>query len=140
MKRLLALVLVFVAMSVSCCAETIDLSAMSFIELRTLQQRIAEELVSRPEWKEVTVPKGYWRIGADIPAGVYCIELQNKQGSCYIGLWGYAQKDYKTNGGLLCNAVIDSDEPRIGRIELVEGSLLELSSTVIIKPVEGLGF
>ena len=113
---------------------------MSFEELCSLQQWVADEIVSRPEWKEVKVPKGYWRIGVDIPAGVYCIELQDKSGSCYIGLWGYAQKDYKTNGGLLCNEVIDSDEPCIGRIELPDGALLELSSPVIIKPVEGLGF
>ena len=137
MKRLISAVLVLVALSAFAYADTVDLS---FAELRTLQQQVAKEMTKRPEWKEVKVPKGFWRIGVDIPAGEYCIELQDKRGSCYVGLWGYARKDYETNGGLLCNMTINSSAPSIGRIELVNGALLELTAPVIIKPVEGLGF
>lgn len=140
MKRLLALVLVFAALSVSCCAETIDLSAMSFIELRTLQQRIAEELVKRPEWDGVKVSKGYWRVGTDIPAGVYSIQLQDKRDTCFVGVWGFAVDDYTTNGGSLFRGLLRSDAPSIGRIELKDGNILEVGNPVILKPSEGLEY
>ena len=140
MKKLLALSLVLVSLCVSCCAENVDLSSLSFDELRTLQQRVAEEITKRPEWKGVKVSKGYWRIGVDIPAGVYCIELQDKRDTCFIGVWGYAVNDYTTNGGLLYNGLLRSSAPSIGRVELPEGGVLEVGNPVIIKPVEGLGF
>ena len=54
-------------------AENIDLSSLSFDELRHLQTRISVELASRPEWKVVAVPPGVYLVGVDIPAGDWCL-------------------------------------------------------------------
>lgn len=73
MKKLLAVLLVLCLLP-WVYAEDIDLSGLSFEELRALQNRIAEEIVSRPEWKMVSVPPGIYKIGVDIPAGDWCIK------------------------------------------------------------------
>ena len=74
MKKLIAILLVLLMIAPSACAENIDLSSLSFDELRTLQTRISQELTKRPEWKEVPVPAGIYQIGVDIPAGDWCIK------------------------------------------------------------------
>lgn len=78
MKKLLAVLLVLCLLP-WVYAEDIDLSGLSFEELRALQNRIAEEIVSRPEWKEVAVPPGFYVIGRDIPAGDWCIKCGKSQ-------------------------------------------------------------
>ena len=72
MKKLLTVVLMLCLLPWA-LAEDIDLSGLSFEELRALQNRIAEEMVTRPEWKEVAVPVGVYEIGVDIPAGDWCL-------------------------------------------------------------------
>ena len=79
MKKLLAIALIFCLILPWAFAEDIDLSSLSFDELRALQTRIAEEIVSRPEWKEVAVPAGVYKIGVDIPVGEWCIKCGKSQ-------------------------------------------------------------
>ena len=50
-----------------------DLSELSFDQLIALKEQISKELTTRPEWKEVTVPQGVWKVGEDIPAGHWTI-------------------------------------------------------------------
>ena len=139
MKRLLSVLLILCLLPIFALAD-FDLSALSFAELKALQTQLNTELVNRPEWKEVTVPKGYYVIGEDIPEGTYSITLKDKKGSCYIGVWGYAVKDYKTNGGLIYNLLLMSDDNTIGRIVLKAGWTIEFSNSVIMQPPKGLDF
>ena len=69
MKKLVAIILMICLFIPCAFAEEIDLSSLSFAELKALQQRVEAEMVKRPEWKGVAVPIGCWRIGTDIPAG-----------------------------------------------------------------------
>lgn len=57
-----------------------DLSSFTFDELILLRQQIAQELTARPEWKEVTVPQGVWKVGEDIPAGHWTISASDGNG------------------------------------------------------------
>ena len=42
---------------------------LTFEQLIQAQELIAQEMTTRPEWREVTVPQGVWEVGKDIPAG-----------------------------------------------------------------------
>ena len=86
MKRLLCVLLILCAVPVFVFAEDIDLSALSFDELRTLQTRISNELTTRPEWKNVTVPEGFYTIGVDIPAGKWEIRCGEKSEYGYVSI------------------------------------------------------
>lgn len=55
-------------------AETIDLSAFSYAELVALKDQINLAIWNSQEWQEVTVPKGVWKVGEDIPAGHWTVK------------------------------------------------------------------
>lgn len=139
MKRLSAMLLILCMMPVFAWAD-IDLSSMTYEELRELQEKIAAEIVKRPEWKGVDVSPGNWRVGPDIPPGAYSVTLKDSRGSCFFAVWGYAVNDYTTNGGLVYNQLLYQDKQSIGRIELLEGQVVEISNPVVFKPAERLGF
>lgn len=61
-----------------------DLSAYSFELLIQIREIIAQELTRRPEWKEVTVPQGTWKVGQDIPAGHWTITASEGNGPWVI--------------------------------------------------------
>lgn len=139
MKKLFSLILILALLPVIALADT-DLSGYSYAELTDLYKQVQRELMSRPEWKEVTVPQGSWRVGEDIPAGSYTISLSKQSGSSSVILWGAEHYDYDTAGGLLVNAILYKDDNVLGKITLKDGNLLEISGTVIFTPVKGLGF
>ena len=79
MKKVLSLLLVLcLLLPALAVAESIDLSALSFDQLIQLREQITRELTSRPEWKEVTVPIGLWKVGEDIPAGHWTITAADR--------------------------------------------------------------
>ena len=140
MKKLLAVALVLCLLAPFAVAEEMDLSELSFAELTALLHRIQAEMITRSEWKGVEVPIGCWRIGTDIPAGSYSIEIKDAKRIGNVAIWGYAAQDYTTNGGLIHNKLIGQKQGNIGRIELLEGWLLEVNYPVILKPAQGLDF
>ena len=77
MKKFIAILLACLMVIPAACADGIDLSSLSFDELRTLQAKISQELTTRPEWKEVPVPPGFYQVGVDIPAGRWCLKCGN---------------------------------------------------------------
>ncbi len=140
MKKLLLLVLVVCSLFSCSSAEDIDLSTLSFDELQSLKLRIEAEMVKRPEWEGVEVPIGCWRVGVDIPAGAYSIEIKDSKRLGNVAVWGFASQDYTTNGGLLHNKMIGQKQGNIGRIELMDGWLLEVNYPVILKQAQSLDF
>ena len=85
--------------------------------------------MSRPEWKEVTVPAGKWIVGEDIPAGKYAITTDSILCSMTI-------KDGESRVDL--KVLTDSDS--IGKIELKEGWSVAFTSSGKFTPPVGLGF
>lgn len=85
MKKLLALFLIAALLAPCALAEEIDLSGLTLDELYTLHTRIAKEIVTRPEWTEITIPAGLYKIGVDLPAGDWCIKCgQTRKDYIYV--------------------------------------------------------
>ena len=129
MKRFFALLIALVLLAGFAVAE--DLSSLSFDELLSLQKAVVTEIMSRPEWKEVTVPSGSWVVGVDIPAGVYCISA-GKTGA-YITV--------ENGEHLVAYQGIRDDAHKIGRLELIDGYVVSVErGSLIFSPAIGLGF
>lgn len=132
MKRIL-IVVIAVCMALQCaCAEGIDLTNLSFSELIELQQKLTAEIISRPEWKEVTVPAGTWIIGKDIPAGEYSIKVLSRTTRVNV---------YKseTASSWDKHIIIHDDDP-IGKIILSDGMKIVIDEPALFAPAISLGF
>ena len=116
-------------------AET-DFSAMSYDELISNYHELVAEIMSRPEWKEVPVPAGVWKIGEDIPEGTYAIKTS--ENVCVVEVWRRALDDY-TNKGLYYYETLSSNKP-CGKIELPAGMLIKLGNNAVFTPPMTLGF
>lgn len=86
MKKLLSMVLALILagfLVLTACAESVDLSALTWEELLELKARITLEQLTRDEWQEVEVPQGVYVVGEDIPAGKWTVKCK-KGNSCYF--------------------------------------------------------
>lgn len=130
MKKLICIVMIMCLFPVVSLAE--DLSSMSYEDLIALSQRIATEIMSRSEWKEVEVPPGTYEIGKDIPAGEYSIKCVDHNAIIEIKTanGGWTNKLYEV---LSANEVL-------GKAMLPEGYLISISGNVIFAPPVLLGF
>ena len=129
MKKLICILLIVCMVPVCSFAET-DLSSMSYADLLSLQQLLIKEIMSRPEWKEVTIPTGSWIIGEDIPAGFYSITGIKDSTIVTVG----DQKDSMVFFHTL------NKEEKVGKIELLEGHTFHCSFDVILAPPLSLFF
>lgn len=129
MKKLFSVFLI--AILLIPCASADDLSGLSFDDLLKLRQEITSEIISRPEWREVTVPEGEYIIGEDIPAGSYSID---GQGNSFV-VDTYKNKERKGH-----NYFVVARGEIIGKIELSEGMLIILSEKCVFAPPKGLDF
>ena len=62
----------------------VDISGLTYDQLLALQKEVQAALWASPEWKEIRVPAGVYRIGEEIPAGRYAITAE-KFGWLYLG-------------------------------------------------------
>lgn len=131
-KKFLSVILVLCLLPVIALAE-VDLSAMSVDELIALNKAVVMELMSRKDFKEVTVPAGEYKVGEDIPAGIYTVKVKANQFASLNVLdskKNYTSKIY----------VVEVDNP-IGKLVLEEGEIVATTySSVIFTPYAGLGF
>lgn len=134
MKKLLCVLLMVCLIPFAVLAET-DLKSMSYDELIRLNQAVEREIMSRPEWKEVSVPGGVWRVGEDIPAGTYSIKTDKRSANFFV--WKRAKDDY-SDGGLVYNELIRKDEP-YGKVTLTDGMVVECDAVIFAPPMT-LGF
>lgn len=137
MKKLISIAIVALLLSSAALAE-IDLSGMSYDELAALRDQCQAELMTRPEWKQATVPAGDYRVGVDIPAGEYTI-LPTPEGYSNVIVWKGEPDDYRA--GFSLNESVDGDDQNIvGRAVLRDGNTLSVGgSAVILTPYRGLG-
>ena len=137
MKKLISIAIVALFLSSAALAE-IDLAGMSYEELAALREQCLMEMMARPEWKQVTVPAGDYRVGVDIPAGEYTI-LPTPEGYSNVIVWKGEPDDY--GAGFSLNESVDGDDQNIvGRAVLRDGNTLSVGgSAVILTPYRGLG-
>ena len=55
-----------------------DLTGMSYDELVSLSKQVGMEIMKSEEFDSVTVPKGIWEVGVDIPEGTWIITPANQ--------------------------------------------------------------
>lgn len=134
MKKLIAVCMLLALLVTSAAAET-DLSSMSYQDLVQLQKKVVFEIMGRPEWKQVTVPAGTWRVGDDIPAGYYSISTE---GRALVCVWLKNKDDYDDNGRYYYD-ILTADKP-CGKIILKTGMLVDTDAPVIFAPPMSLGF
>ena len=136
MKKLVCALLIALFVTVAAYAET-GLEEYSFDELMQIRNLLNAEIMSRPEWKEVTVPAGTWVVGQDIPEGVYSIRNNTKQ---YVNfsVWR-EEKDNYSNNGLVYNELIKGGDS-FGRIELKTGWIFVSGYQLVFTPPVSLGF
>ena len=129
MKKLIALFLILCLTASFAVADGIDLSALSFEELLSLRNELNAEIMSRQEWKEVSVPEGTWEIGADIPEGTYSISAPTFS----------AVEIYDENGKKVSSHNIFYDLP-VGKVVLKKGWTLKAKGPITMAPPLSLGF
>ncbi len=128
MKKLIAIILVLCSFASISVAESI-FGDFTFDQLLILHHALDQEIMSRPEWKEVTVPAGDWIVGVDIPEGKYSIRPVKN---------GYI-KIIDTKGNLFFSDAMSKDEI-VGKLELKEGYSIRLENSFIFSPAKGLDF
>ena len=91
-------------------------------------------------WDEKnTILGGRYTVGEDIPAGSYSISATDK--GTNLTVWGSSYDDYRTNGGLLLNVVMNKDRnPNLGKVILEEGNIIDFTSPLIFEPFKGFSF
>lgn len=135
MKKLLALSLILILALPAALADGVDLSSMSYDELTALRSQLEQEIMSRPEWKEVQVPPGNYVAGVDFPAGRYTVELRSSNtGSLIFSVY----QDEKAETIYSKMYMVSMDNPTAS-ITFKEGNFLVLTSgSLWLKPYRGL--
>lgn len=128
MKKVLAIIIVICSLFAVASAESM-FEGISYDQLFALRSAIEQEIISRPEFKEVTVPTGDWIIGVDIPEGYYSIRPV-KYGYILI-------KD--ANGRTFLNEAMSEGEI-IGKIRVEEGYSIRIEDPFIFSAPKGLDF
>lgn len=93
-----------------------------------------EEITSRPEWRETTVPAGHWKVGQDIPAGAYSVRAANTSVSSRTLF------NCENASGNTVEYMYLSSDRQLGKIELLEGYTVEVNAPVIFAPPVALQF
>ena len=103
-----------------------DVSILSYDELIVLERSIIKELTSRPEYKEVLVPTGAYKVGVDIPAGKWTITAT--EGACEV-YWGKALDEYGVEiaSGQRIDKLDDWGSKSSVTWELVEGTYIVIN-------------
>lgn len=149
MRKIVCIVMVFVAL-LSCIAfAEIDVSDMSFSELVEARELITQAMWASDEWQEVEVPAGLYQIGVDIPAGYWTVRPAGVN-TCMIK-YGNTLED---NGNELDYPCVSEQitDPEDGYAkynsitelswQMEEGYYFSTDQTVIFTPYQGtnLGF
>lgn len=131
MKKLLLSIVIFSFLFSCAGAERVDLSTLSFADLLSLRSALDAEIISRPEWKEVTVPAGTWTVGSDIPAGAYSARSATGE---------LARLICTTPSGRQKESIWLSSNKVLGKILLEDGDTVELTDQVVFSPPLSIGF
>ena len=141
MKKLISVLAVLTVLTcliiTPALAQSKSLKEMSFDELILLQKQINKEIMSRPEWKEVTVPVGTWKVGEDIPAGTYSVS----GGKFMATLTIYKNEDLSFSSMVNMYTFSGMTSTTVGKITLHEGEYIVVETEpLVFAPPQSLGF
>lgn len=127
-----------ISMMLSVCgafALEIDLSKYSKEELIELNALIAKEMLDRGFEKQATVPVGKYIIGQDLPAGTYTLKPAKDGFKIRV----YSDVNHTGDYEWIHSDYVSSDE-YIGKIELLDGQVLEIDANVVFILYTGIDF
>ena len=140
MKKILSLVVLLAILATTAAsAAEIDLSGMTFDELRALQDQLTAEMVKRPECKQTVLPAGRWEAGVDLPCGKYIIQKFGPEYNLVVETYGNGSVWNEGGYGLLEEYIL-LDDKSTAMINLVPGITLEISSPANINVFQGFSF
>ena len=129
MKKIICILILVLMFAGVARADAPDLSDWTYDQLIALHLYVGQEIMKRPEWKEVTIPAGDWIVGVDIPEGKYSIRPVTH---------GYI-KIVDNKGSLFFNEAMDENET-VGKLDLKTAYTVSLRSEFIFSPAIGLDF
>ena len=123
MKKALCFILITILtlFTFTVYADSIDLSGMSFDDLKALQEQVNTALWASDGWKEVTVPVGVYVVGSEIPAGKWTIKR------AFPNEYSYFRVGQRFENGEVCDYSFTSDLESEINVILVEGSYIEIT-------------
>lgn len=122
MKKALCIILITILAlcTFTVYADSIDLSGMSFDDLKALQEQVNKALWESEGWKQVTVPVGVYQIGAEIPAGRWTVKRTSPDAYCYFRV------GQRFENGEVTSYNFYSDLENEANIILVENNYIEI--------------
>lgn len=140
MKKIITAIVALIVCATGASAATeFDLSGMSLDELIALQQQVQMAMWETDDWQEVEVPQGIYKIGVDIPAGMWTITTFD-----FIASLSYAGRvnEYNTDvDDEISDQVLEAGDSLTWN--LVEGTylMIEYGSVIFTEPTApNLGF
>lgn len=120
MKKMICALMIALLLPSVCMAE-IDLTGMSYDELIELSKQIGLAIMSHDGFDSVVVPRGLWKVGEDIPEGMWV--LSSADGGIVNIVYG---------------TVVDSSENSMNQFESENvGQSLKDDETWTVKAVDG---
>ena len=138
MKKLMVMLLVvclFLPITVLAVVSMPDLTEYTTEDLITLKTLIAQEMLERGIEKQAIIPIGKYTIGVDIPAGTYSVKPVKSGFDFKI----YPNANKTGSHDYIYYEFIRSTE-YIGKIELLEGQIVEIDANVILTVYTGINF
>lgn len=115
-------------------AISVDPATATLEELIAARTAIERAIMSRDDYKEVTVPAGTYAVGDQIPAGEYTVA--SKAVLALVTVYGEGGKEAFDLDGMYTL----SGSEDIGRLVLEDGQTIEITGSVVFTPYAGLGF
>lgn len=143
MKKVTALLLAILLLTIPTALASGDLSSMTVEQLIQLKTQIETELISRTEGESFGVPPGKYIVGQDIPAGAYKVTVTN---SSVVGgmLVVYPDKTkMDSQGSYQVMEMLSSmtGNEVLGKVELADGNGVWVSNGMLTFEIyTGLGF
>ena len=135
MKKVLSLILAIVLLIGSVALADIDLTGMSFNELRILYEQVQQALIDTKQGGTVKVGSGTYVVGKDIPAGKWTITPEDKQfGIVYV--YKNAEDCENKKNEVMCDLIVSSHSPVLSDCDATEMNVLLVDGYyVVIKDV-----
>lgn len=140
MKKVTALFLAILMLTIPTALASGDLAGMTIEQLVQLRTQIESELVSRKEVKSFSVPQGTYIAGEDFPAGVYKVTLD---GTPMLPMASLSVQDPDDEYGIgdLYSIAPSTGASEIGKLTLKEGAIVEVNGPNLLFTVyTGIGF
>ena len=105
-----------------------SLSGKTDQELMDLYLQIQSELLSRSASYSISLSAGKYKVGVDIPAGLYRAECSGAYSSSTLKLYESEESKFPADTYIMAELY---QSPVIGKLDLAEGNIVSITGSVI---------